>query len=139
MSKDKKKPRNQPQHERQEIAWPPLSDLEEEISLICLRFFRGDWDMYLDYLSGPRVGEAQRGRELPVVERLRTRDAQTDYLTALLEDEVVAAAERMDFEHLLRLWELCLLLEPQEDPFFRSERQSAEQGASLDEPPPSLH
>ncbi len=125
--------------ERSETAWPPLSDLEEEVSLICLRYFRGDWDLYLDYLCGPRVSGPQRRREMPVVEKLKIRDRQTEYLTAMLEDEVVAAAERFDFENLFRLWELVLALDPSADPFQKANGSPAEQDFAADEPPPSLH
>jgi hypothetical protein len=132
-------PRATAAEERAETAWPPLSDLEEEVSLICLRYFRGDWDLYLDYLGGPRVGGRQRGREMPVVEKLKIRDRQTDFLTAMLEDEVVAAAERFDFENLYRLWELVLALDPSADPFQKAGEQDQAQDFAAEEPPPSLH
>lgn len=132
-------PRLSSAEERSETAWPPLSDLEEEVSLICLRYFRGDWDLYLDYLCGPRVSGPQRRREMPVVEKLKIRDRQTEYLTAMLEDEVVAAAERFDFENLFRLWELVLALDPTADPFQKANGTPTEQDFTVDEPPPSLH
>jgi hypothetical protein len=113
--------------------------LEEEISLVCLRFFHGDWDLYLDYLTGPRVSEQQRRRELPVVERLKDRDRRTDFLTATLEDEIVSALERLDFEALHRVWELCLLSNPAVDPFQKSENRPAKFSPPSEDPPASVH
>ncbi|MFH1841764.1 MAG: hypothetical protein ABIF77_01020 [bacterium] len=144
MSKNKKTPpRQQKPSGRGETSWPPLTDLEEEVSFICLRFFRGDWDLYLDYLTGPRVTDPQRERDLPVVSRLKRRDQQTDYLAAVLEDEVVLSAERFGFEDLYRLWELCLLLDPALDPYGHQVAagtypESVPETGS-DETPPSLH
>ena len=118
MSKDKKQPTTGPRGERlDDNAWPPLTRLEEEISLICLRYFRGDWDLYLDYLTGPRVTTTQRLQEVPVVERLKERDGRNDYLTALLEDEVIATVETLPFAGLFSLWEQCLIFNPDADPF----------------------
>jgi len=144
MGKNKKIPPNQQEPPgRGDTAWPPLTDLEEEVSFICLRFFRGDWDLYLDYLAGPRVTETQRERELPLVSRLKRRDQKTDYLAAVLEDEVVLSAERFAFEELYRLWELCLLLDPALDPYGRQAlvSQNPDPGSEPgpDDPPPSLH
>ena len=140
MSKDKKQPpRPTPAHPRDGSALPPLTDLEEEISLVCLRYFRGEWDLYLDYLGGPRVAAEQRQRELPLVERLKQRDRHTEYLTALLEDEVMATAERLGFDGLYRLWELCLLLNPAADPFGKGGAPDGESEPGPGEPPQSLH
>jgi len=118
-----------------------LTDSEVEISLICLRYFRGDWDMYLDYLQGPRVTGDQRRRDLPLVEALRDRDRRTEYLTAFLEDEVVAVSQRLDFDQLLRIWEHALELDPSAEPFpeFRGEASSLDSEDGGDETPPTLH
>jgi hypothetical protein len=118
-----------------------LSESEVEVSLICLRYFRGDWNMYIDYLQGSRVTDDQRRRDLPIVEQLRDRDRRTEYLTAYLEDEVVALAQRLGFDGLLRIWEHCLELDPESEPFpeFRGETESLEAGESGDDAPPTLH
>jgi hypothetical protein len=140
MSKDKKQPHPPRSAETgPEIVWPPLTDLEAEVSLVCLRFFRGDWDQYLDYLTGPRGSEVQRRRELPVVQELKERDRLTDYLTASLEDEVAACVERLDFDGLYRLWELCWLLNPNCDPFPSDQDHPLRPGQPAEEPPTSLH
>jgi hypothetical protein len=140
MSKDKKPPQpTNPAESAAESAWPALTELEEEISLVCLRYFRGDWDQYLDYLMGPRVSEAQRRRELPVVAGLKERDRATDFLTASLEDEVISGIERLDFDGLYRLWELCLLLNPGTDPYPSNEDNPLRPGQAPEEPPTLLH
>ncbi len=119
---------------------PRLTPFEEEVSLICLRYFRGEWDIYLDYLSGGRVTEKQRLREQPVVERLRDLDLRTDYLTNFLEEEVVAGLPSLEFDGLLRLWELGLMVNPELDPFgARAEENAAAEKNGGAEPPPSLH
>jgi len=64
----KKKPERIADTNGAETEAPPLSELEVELSLICLKYFRGDWDMYLDYLQGPRVTDSQRRREIPLVD-----------------------------------------------------------------------
>ncbi|MEZ4386629.1 MAG: hypothetical protein R3D98_03470 [Candidatus Krumholzibacteriia bacterium] len=117
-----------------------LSDAEVEVSLICLRYFRGDWDMYLDYLQGPRVTDDQRRRDLPLVEQLRDRDRRTEYLTVFVEDEIVGMAQRLAFDQLLKIWEHCLELDPESEPFpeFRGEGQGAD-GVDADETPPTMH
>ncbi|MBD3220106.1 hypothetical protein GF314_02600, partial [bacterium] len=113
-----------------------LSESEVEVSLICLRYFRGDWDMYLDYLQGPRVTADQRRRDMPLVEDLRDRDRRTGYLTVFVEDEIVAMAQRLGFDQLLRIWEHCLELDPESEPFpeFRGGGEAAE-GDAEDAPP----
>ena len=119
-----------------------LSDAEIEVSLICLRYFRGDWDMYLDYLQGTRVTTDQRRRDLPLVESLRDRDRRTEYLTAFLEDELVAIAQRLGFEGLLKLWEHGLELDPESEPFpeFRGDPEGLDVGADgVGERPSTLH
>lgn len=117
-----------------------LSDAEVEVSLICLRYFRGDWDMYLDYLQGSRVTDDQRRRDVPLVEQLRDRDRRTEYLTLFLEDEIVGLAQRLAFDQLLRIWEHCLELDPESEPFpeFRGESGPTD-GADGDEAPPTMH
>ncbi len=145
MAKQKKPPARpaRPGAESPEAeALRRLSELEERISLTCLRYFRGDWDQYLDFLAGPRATEEQRRLDLPAVERLRERDERTGYLELLLEDEVVAAAEHLDFDGLLRMWDLAMLLDPYADPFHEPEEGEADAaaddgGPSL--PPPRLH
>lgn len=119
----------------------PLSDLEIEVSLVCLRYFRGDWDMYLDYLQGPRVVPEQRMREIPLVESLRDRDRRTEYLTTFLEDEVVAIAQRLEFDNLLKIWEHSLELDPQSEPFpeFRSDAPRDEAEPADRQTPPTMH
>lgn len=140
MSKDKKHPpAPEPAEQGQEPSFPPLTELEEELCLMCLRYFRGDWDQYVDYLSGARTGEAQRRRELPIVERLRERDHRTDFLATLLEDEVVAAVEHLDFDGLYRLWELCLLLDPANEPFGAAGDPEHPPVQPPSDEPPSLH
>jgi hypothetical protein len=140
MSKEKKQPSSVTGAEhRGESGWPPLTDLEEEVCLFCLRFYHGDWDQYLDYLSGPRVSERQRRRQLPVVARLKERDRRTDFLTAVLEDELITGIEHLDFDGLYRLWDLTLLLNPAADPFDKAEQSPAGSGTPSEEPPASLH
>jgi hypothetical protein len=119
----------------------PLSELEVEVSLVCLRYFRGDWDMYLDYLQGPRVTSAQRAHEIPVVESLRDRDRRIEYLTTFLEDEVVALAQRLSFDSLLRIWEHALELDPESEPFpeFRGEIVDEDGEVTEGESPTTLH
>jgi len=116
-----------------------LSASEVEIALICLRYFRGDWDMYLDYLQGSRVTPEQRRRDLPLVESLRDRDRRTEFLTAFLEDEVVALAQRLGFDQLLRIWEHGLELDPESEPFpeFHGEADAENDGG--DDTPTTLH
>jgi hypothetical protein len=116
-----------------------LSESEVEVSLICLRYFRGDWDMYLDYLQGPRVTDDQRRRDVPLVESLRDRDRRTEYLTAFVEDEIVAMAQRMGFDQLLKIWEHCLELDPESEPFpeFRGEVEAGDGDA--EDAPPTMH
>jgi hypothetical protein len=109
--------------EAAEAALQTLSEQEERLCLTCLRYFRGDWDLYLDFLGGVRATEEQRRLDLPLVTRLRERDQRTRFLELMLEDEVVAAAEHMDFEGLLRMWDLAMLLDPDADPFRESERR----------------
>jgi hypothetical protein len=120
---------------------PPLSELEVEVSLVCLRYFRGDWDMYLDYLQGPRVTSAQRAHEIPVVESLLDRDRRIEYLTTFLEDEVVALAQRLSFDNLLRIWEHTLELDPESEPFpeFRGEAVDEDGEVVEGEAPHTLH
>ena len=140
MSKNKKQPQREPGTRRpEEKEWPPLSDLEQEISWVCLRFFRGDWDLYLDYLTGSRVSAPQQLRELPVVERLRERDRRTDFLAAMLEDEIIATTEGLPFEDLYRLWEQTLILNPDADPFKDHQDQRRDENGATPEPPTSLH
>lgn len=138
---DGKDPRNRTENEIPGEEALSLNDSEVEISLICLRYFRGDWDMYLDYLQGPRVTSQQRRRDLPLVEQLRDRDRRTEYLTAFVEDEVIAACQRLGFEQLLRIWEHCLELDPDSEPFpeFRGEGEALEGGEPGDDAPPTLH
>ncbi|HOX24925.1 MAG TPA: hypothetical protein PLL30_04070 [Candidatus Krumholzibacteria bacterium] len=118
-----------------------LNDAEVEVSLICLRYFRGDWDMYLDYLQGPRVTPEQRRRDLPLVEQLRDRDRRIEYLTAFLEDEVMGVLPRLSFDGLLKLWEHGLELDPDSEPFpeFRGADDALEGGDSAESPPPRMH
>jgi hypothetical protein len=142
MSKKKSKTDRPVDSERSESGAPELSELEVELSLICLKYFRGDWDMYLDYLQGPRVTDGQRRRELPLVERLRDRDRRTDYLTYFLEDEVVAVVQKLAFSELHRVWEECLVLYPDADPFgdeARAEDDARGQADSARDVPPTLH
>ncbi len=94
-----------------------LNELEAQLSLICLRFFRGDWDQYLDYLAGSRVGTEQRREEMPMVEKLREMDMRTGYLEELLLDEVQDSVDHINFEGLLRIWDLCMLIDPEADPY----------------------
>lgn len=145
MAKGKKQPARPP---RPGSAAPPeddvrrLTDLEERISLTCLRYFRGDWDLYLDFLAGTRATDEQRRIELPAVEHLRERDERTGYLELLLEDEVVASAEHMDFDGLLHMWEMAILLDPYADPFFEPEGEEPDLGEpdlGGDAPKPRLH
>ena len=133
---DRENPRDGAGHGADEFD---LSESEVEIALICLRYFRGDWDMYLDYLQGPRVTADQRRRDLPLVESLRDRDRRTEFLTAFLEDEVVALAQRLGFDQLLRIWEHALELDPQSEPFpeFRGEAEGEDDGG--DDTPTTLH
>jgi hypothetical protein len=128
--------------ESAEAALNLLTETEERLCLTCLRYFRGDWDLYLDFLTGPRAGEEQRRQELPPVERLKERDQRTGFLELLIEDEVVAAAEHLDFEGLLHMWELAMLLDPEADPFREAERTEPDLGdPELGSGPgsPSLH
>lgn len=117
-----------------------LSEAEVEVSLICLRYFRGDWDMYLDYLQGSRVTDDQRRRDVPLVEQLRDRDRRTEYLTMFLEDELVGLSQRLAFDQLLRIWEHCLELDPESEPFpeFRGDL-SPPDGSDGDDAPPTMH
>lgn len=140
MSKGKKQPQRDILGERRgETEYSPLSELEQEISLICLRYFRGDWDLYLDHLAGPRVSASHRLREVSVVERLKERDRHTDFLAAILEDEIITTMESLPFDDLYRLWEQSLLLNPDADP-FRDQPDSRPEGRVADpEPPASLH
>jgi hypothetical protein len=137
---DGKDQRNRFDNESQNDEALNLNDAEVEISLICLRYFRGDWDMYLDYLQGPRVTPEQRRRDLPLVERLRDRDRRTEYLTAFVEDEVMAVCQRLGFDQLLRIWEHCLELDPESEPFpeYRGEGEAGD-GERADDAPPTLH
>jgi hypothetical protein len=116
-----------------------LTRREEEVSLICLRYFRGDWELYLDYLNGPRVSGPQQLREVPVVERLKERDRHTDFLAALLEEEIILTVESLPFESLYPLWEQCLLLKPEADPFREFEGPREEPEDPTGEHPPSFH
>ncbi len=136
MTKEKKLPGDEPPGESSSSS---LTRLEEEISLICLRYFRGDWDLYLDYLAGPRVSSRQRLREVPVVEKLREQDRRTDYLAAILEDEIAATLDNLQFDGLFHLWEQCLILDPEADPFREYEEQRNQSNGTAPEPPPSLH
>lgn len=117
-----------------------LTESEVEVSLICLRYFRGDWDMYLDYLQGQRVTADQRRRDLPLVERLRDQDRRTEYLTVFLEDEVMALAQRLGFDQLLKIWERCLELDPESEPFpeYRTEPEPLE-AVDAEDAPPTMH
>ena len=138
---DGKDPRDRFGNEAPGDDAPSLNDSEVEISLICLRYFRGDWDLYLDYLQGPRVTSEQRRRDLPLVEQLRDRDRRTEYLTAFVEDEVMAMGQRMGFEQLLKIWEHCLELDPESEPFpeFRSESEPLDGAEPGDDAPRTLH
>lgn len=120
---------------------PRLSELELHISLICLRYFRGNWEQYIDYLSGTRVGAEQRREELPLVEKLREMDTRTGYLEYILLDEVLDSAEHMDFDGLMKLWDLCMLVDPESDPFHRPEEERPEPPEDADNgsPPRFLH
>lgn len=128
---DSKKPRGRRDEASAGADESTLSDAEVEVSLICLRYFRGDWDMYLDYLQGTRVTAEQRRRDQPLVEALRDRDRRTEYLTTFLEDELVAIAQRLGFDGLLKLWEHGLELDPDSEPFpeFRGESEPLDAGA----------
>ncbi len=140
MSKEKKQPqRNGLSNRHSESPWPPLSPLEQEISWVCLRYFRGDWDLYLDYLAGPRVSSPQRLREVSVVESLQERDRRTDFLAAILEDEIIATTESLSFDDLYRLWEQTLLLNPDADPFKEMQELPRNGVDAEPEPPVSLH
>jgi len=126
----------------QDEGRPALSDVEVEISLICLRYFRGDWDLYLDFLQGPRVTPEQRLQEIPLVESLRDRDRRTEYLTTFLEDEVVGVAQRLSFDDLLKIWEHSLELDPEAEPFPEHRGEDAgedEDGPPRSPSPPTLH
>lgn len=105
---------------------PSLSEQEVEISLVCLRYFRGDWDLYLDFLQGPRVTDRQRSTEIPLVEQLKDRDRRTDYLTFFVEDEVLGVVQKLAFSDLVRVWEHCLILAPEADPFPEQRGHSPE-------------
>ena len=142
MSKKKKKTERSPETARSDEPAPQLDDLEVELSLICLKYFRGDWDMHLDYLQGPRVTDSQRRREIPIVEQLRDRDRRTDYLTYFVEDEVVATVQKLSFNELIRIWEECLLLHPEADPFsdeIHPAEDEAGQSDAAQDVPPTLH
>jgi hypothetical protein len=141
MSKEEKKPiaRAVDNETRAEQPGTPLTELEEDLSLNCLRYFRGDWDLYLDYLTGPRVSDPQRRKQLPIVERLKERDRRTDFLTAILEDEVVAMAERLEFENLHRVWELCRLLDPAPAAGAKPSDDPAGPAFPADDPSSSVH
>ena len=134
---DPKKPDEPESDSRTPVA---LTESEVEVSLICLRYFRGDWDLYLDYLQGPRVTDDQRRRDMPLVERLRERDRRTEYLTVFLEDEVMALAQRLGFDQLLKIWERCLELDPESEPFpeYRTEPQPLE-AVDAEDAPPTMH
>jgi hypothetical protein len=135
-------PERDPETRRDDAPSPALSELEVELSLICLKYFRGDWDMYLDYLQGPRVTDSQRRREIPLVEQLRDRDRRTDYLTYFVEDEIVACIQKMSFSELVRIWEECVVLFPEADPFPEDSRASDDaegNGDSAQDVPPTLH
>ena len=135
-------PEREPDSKRNDATNPPLNEIEIELSLICLKYFRGDWDMYLDYLQGPRVTDSQRRREIPLVEQLRDRDRRTDYLTFFVEDEIVACLQKMSFPELIRIWEDCVVLNPEADPFPEDARASDEtegHGESAQDVPPTLH
>jgi hypothetical protein len=119
-------PNEDPAWEAAEAALQTLSEQEERLCLTCLRYFRGDWDLYLDFLSGVRATEEQRRLDLPLVTRLRERDQRTHFLELMLEDEVVASAEHMDFDGLLRMWDLAMLLDPEADPFHENERREVD-------------
>jgi hypothetical protein len=137
---DSKKPRNLPDKNASGPDEPTLSDAEIEISLICLRCFRGDWDMYLDFLQGSRVTIDQRRRDLPLVEALRDRDRRTEYLTVFLEDEVMAIVQRLGFDALLKLWEHGLELDPESEPFPAFVGEPEEDGShNTGASPPTLH
>jgi hypothetical protein len=141
MSK-KKKPDRPAKAESPGADAPQLSELEVELSLICLKYFRGDWDMYLDYLQGPRVTDSQRRREIPLVEMLRDRDRRTEYLTYFLEDEILAVIQKLAFADLMRIWEASLVLHPGADPFpedARREDEDADQGDVARDVPPTMH
>ncbi|MDD5719599.1 MAG: hypothetical protein PHQ53_07930 [Candidatus Krumholzibacteria bacterium] len=138
---DSKKSRGRQEQKAVESDAASLSESEVEVSLICLRYFRGDWDMYLDYLQGTRVTADQRRRDLPLVEALRDRDRRTEFLTAFLEDEVMTIAQRLSFDGLLKLWEHGLELDPESEPFpeFRGENDSLDAAEPGHDRPPTLH
>ncbi len=143
MAKRKKPPPAGSRGPRQpEGSWQPLSEPEIEISLVCLKYFRGEWDTYLDFLRGPRVAGIQKQREIPLVERLKERDFQTDYLTYFLEDEIVHILEHLSFDGLMRLWEYALLVHPEADPFpDRPDHSAADatQSSTIKDGPSTLH
>ena len=112
--------------ESAEAALNLLTEPEERLCLACLRWFRGDWDLYLDFLAGPRASEEQRRVDMPIVARLKERDERTSFLELMLEDEVVAAAEQLEFDGLLRLWDLAMLLDPRADPFHEPDHREVD-------------
>ena len=121
-----------------EERMPELDQLEERLCLICLRYFRGNWDLYQDYLAGPRVPPDQRREELPLVQKLSEMDRRTNFLEEILLDEVQASTEHVDFEGLYRLWEICMLMDPEADPFHQPEAGDEGEGQE-GWPPPSMH
>ena len=107
-----------------------------------MKYFRGEWDTYLDYLRGPRVAGIQKLREIPLVEQLKKRDHQTEYLTAFLEDEVVNITEHLPFPGLMRIWEFAVMVYPEADPFPDNPVHSATDAtgsSAVDDGPPTLH
>jgi len=141
MADNSKKTRNRRDLESSGGDELNLSESEVEVSLICLRYFRGDWDMYLDYLQGSRVTLEQRRRDLPMVELLRDRDRRTEYLTAFLEDELGALAQHLGFDGLIKIWEHALELDPESEPFadYKAGAEAGDGGQPTDEAPPTLH
>ena len=136
MAKNKKQiGADKDESSRGEVAIPKLDESEVEVSLICLKYFRGDWDLYLDFLHGPRVTDVQRRRELPLVERLREQDRRSDFLAYFLEDELMVVLQKLGFGELLRIWEECLVLHPEDDPFPEHLRRDGENPDSGDVPP----
>ncbi len=127
--------------EMEQSEQPRLSEMESHISLICLRYFRGNWDQYIDYLSGIRVAVNQRREELPLVEKLRDMDMRTGYLENILLDEVLDSVEHIDFDGLMKLWDVCMMLDPESDPFHRpsGEHPDSAPDSDDDHPPRMLH
>jgi hypothetical protein len=59
-----------------------------------------------------------------------------------LEDEVVTIAQKLTFLDLLRIWEECIFLHPDSDPFPEQRRQDDEANGSEDgngDVPTTLH